>query len=1240
MPLASNRLSRKLILQALTLCAVIFFIFGSIQTYSSYRQRFDVIDKVYTDIRQSHIPALTQALWVLDERLIAASLEGIYDLEFVERVVIRDGSEVIATFGAVQSTDVMVELFPLTTTYRGTVRDLGTLEVICGLDGLHAAFRRDLATFFIRQSLEILFIAAVLFMLFYLHVTRPLIAMASQAQALDLDTGLKPFTLPRRPSRPRHPDELDAVVEALNDLEKRVQASHDALQQELDLRRATESQLREARDTLERRVHERTREIEKANQELDRTNEKIAATNTELMGINQELHFEIEERKRAEQALRESEARQRTIVERMPVMLVAFDENGTIVAWNRECERVTGYSEKEMVGNADSFSFVCPDQALQEEALESFLAQVNFRGVHLPLVSKSGTMRSIAWSSIAQTVSIPGWHTWAIGVDITDREAAQRELKSLNRALETLVQANEIVLFERDPVTMCREVCRVGVEHGGYSFVWVACDESKTDDLYAFASFGPHEAFLNYLKEPWSDPDRSKDPVNAALISNHYSLVRSIPDDEPFHPWLEKAMAEGFRSCLSLPLSAEAQVIGALSFYSEEPDAFDAMEIEVLERLANNLAHGLHTLDLDARRHQAEKDLRRQEGLLLETQAIARVGGWEFDLATGEGNWTPETYRIFRVTSDFTPNLSLVRKFFPEEALICSLHKESRANGTSFELETPIVTAQGERRFVRLQGKTHFSEGKPVKTSGVIQDITERKTAEQHLERIFVHSLDMLCIISFEGHFLELNPAWERTLGWSLDELKDNHWLRYVHPEDHEATLEATNKLLAGEPLTNFQNRYIHKAGGYRWLSWNSFPEMESRRMFGVVRDVTQNRKEREELVAAKQQAEASNLAKSEFLANMSHEIRTPINGVLGMLQLLSMTTLDDEQRDFVDTARSSGESLLALISDILDLSRVEAGKMLITESPFEIDSVIQTLRDTFRETAKNKNINLKVNLDPSTPEALSGDAGRLRQILFNLVGNAVKFTESGGRVYVDIFTVPAPAGNSLHLVASVADTGIGMDEKLLNHIFEPFAQAEVTYSRAYQGAGLGLAIVKRLIRLLGGEICVESVVGQGTTFYFSIPMQHRESVVPVQSTQETRPHDGPLRILVVEDNDINRFALVSMINKWKHKAVGASRGEEALDMLASEHFDIVLMDVQMPGMNGLEATHIIRSGQRDNIDPDIPILAVSAYVMPGDKETFMEAGMNEYFSKPVDMDALKKYLNTFEKHVGSSSRP
>ncbi|MFW5734443.1 MAG: GAF domain-containing protein, partial [Oceanidesulfovibrio sp.] len=605
MSIASSRLFRKLILQALTVCALIIFFFGSVQTYTAYRQRFDAVDKVFTDIRQGHVPTLSEALWVLDEHLIDANLAGIENLQFVERAVIRDGPEVVATHGAVLSRDVMVELFPLSVIYRGTVRDLGTLEVICGVDSLHAAFRSKLATFFFRQSMEILLIAAVLYMLFHYHVTRPLTAMATQARELDVATGLKPFTLPRRHSRSNRPDELDAVVDALNDLEKRVQASHDALQQELDLRRATESQLREARDFLEHRVEERTRELEKANMGLDRANEELASTNMELRGINQELHYEIEERKRVEQALRESEARQRTIVERMPVMLVAFDETGSIVAWNRECERVTGYSAAEMTEQADSLSLVCPDDNLREDALGSFLVPMNYRDIHVPFVSKAGTQRSIAWSSIAQTFPIPGWHTWAVGVDVTERETAQHELRNLNRALETLVQANEVVLFEKDAETMCRRVCRVGVVTGGYDFVWVACTERGKETLRAIAWAGGHEGFLEYLNAP-KEQLENPDPVSSALHSGEYALVRSIPNDEPFHPWLERAMEEGFRSCLSLPLITDSHTIGALTFYSREPNAFDATEIDILERLAYNLAHGLHILDLDERRRQAE----------------------------------------------------------------------------------------------------------------------------------------------------------------------------------------------------------------------------------------------------------------------------------------------------------------------------------------------------------------------------------------------------------------------------------------------------------------------------------------------------------------------------------------------------------------------------------------------------------------------------------------------------------
>ncbi|TVM32750.1 PAS domain S-box protein [Oceanidesulfovibrio marinus] len=1229
-----NRLTRKLIIQSLTVCAVVIFLVGGLQTYSAYRQRFDAINRVFADIGQSHVPILARALWLLDDKLIESGLEAITDLSFVEQAVIVENGVRGAYSGKVVSKDVVVRDFPLTFHDQKLDRTLGTLQVICGVDELHNTFRHELASLFLRQGVEILFIAAVLYLLFHRHVARHLAAVADQARDLDMSAGLKPFTLPRPPSDPGYPDELDVVVDALNEMEARVQALHDAQQLELERRRVTEVQLLEARDTLEQRVEERTRELAAANRDLDKANENLAATNLKLMSKNRELLFENEERKRAEQALRDSEARQRTVVERMPIMLAALDESGSIIAWNSECVRVTGYTEAAMMADPKALSLVCPDEQIRAKAMESLLARENFRGLQVPFVTKDGSQRSTAWSSIAGSFPIPGWHTWAVGIDETDRECAQRELQSLNRALETLVRSNEIVLHEKNPEALCRKVCRVGVQIGGYDFAAVVCTgQDKTAPISATASYGSHEDFLQTLT-PYLQAQDDQCPTALAIRTGQHVLVPSIEDEQRYPEWRETALAEGFRSCINLPLRTGPHILGSLMLYSTAPHAFDGKEIAVLERLANNLAYGLHALDLDRRRRSAEENLRRQEALLLDTQSIARVGGWELDWETGTFAWTPETYQIFGLPPAFAPTVEDILGLFPERKTLRKAFSDAYSKGTSFEIETPIATTLGERRFVRVQGAAQSVDGGSTKIAGVIQDITERKTAERNLERIFTLSQDLICIVSFDGYLTQLNPAWQKVLGWSQEKLKSMPVIHFVHPDDQERTIQSSEPMLDGLALSNFQNRFLHKDGSYRWLSWNSIPELESEQVFSVARDVTQERIKQEELIAAKQQAEASSLAKSEFLANMSHEIRTPINGVLGMLQLLEFTDLNDEQHEYVETARTSGQNLLALISDILDLSRVEAGKLTIIDSPFEVREIIQTVRDTFREPAREKDLALDVVLEPDTPEILYGDAGRLRQILFNLVGNAVKFTESGGRVSVHASTVTAPDG-TLRLVAEVSDTGIGMDETQLSHIFEPFAQVEKAYSRDFQGAGLGLAIVKRLVLLLGGELCVDSTPGRGTYFHFSIPMARRERLTEVQEPAAPR-RNGPVNVLVVEDNAINRFALVTMIEKWGHASTGAASAEEALELLAANTYDVVFMDVQMPAMNGLEATRIIRSGERAGIDPDVTIVAISAYAMPGDKETFLESGMDSYFAKPVDMEALQRYLDSFHSHRAS----
>jgi len=395
----------------------------------------------------------------------------------------------------------------------------------------------------------------------------------------------------------------------------------------------------------------------------------------------------------------------------------------------------------------------------------------------------------------------------------------------------------------------------------------------------------------------------------------------------------------------------------------------------------------------------------------------------------------------------------------------------------------------------------------------------------------------------------------------------------------------------------------------------------------GAILDITGRKRIEAQLTAAMQVAEEASRVKSEFLANMSHELRTPLNGAMGMMQLLALGSLSAEQRDYVETALGCCRSLTQLLADILDLSKVEAGKLELFNERFAPADLLESVRSTFLLQAEARQLQLDCRVDPSAPAEVLGDPARLRQILFNLVGNALKFTEKGV-VTVGVCGLPADRQGHCRLLFSVTDTGIGIPDDKIQAVFGAFTQVDGARTRKYQGTGLGLHIVKRLAQLMGGTISVESEEGWGTTIHCCLPF---ESPVPSEGTdsddRRPRPEVERKRVLVVEDERINRLALCRILEHLGHGTDWAANGEEALLRLAQNDYDLIFMDIQMPVMNGVEATRRIRAAENLGEKRNVPIVALTAHAMSGDREAFIQAGMNGYLPKPVDLDELQAAL-------------
>ena len=609
-----------------------------------------------------------------------------------------------------------------------------------------------------------------------------------------------------------------------------------------------------------------------------------------------------------------------------------------------------------------------------------------------------------------------------------------------------------------------------------------------------------------------------------------------------------------------------------------------------------------------------------------------------------------------------------------EQAFIELIHPDDRRRVLSaFErMQTDPTTMALEIRFRATDGNYKWLDCRliPDLESGRIflhaRAIHQKHTFDPDEElpyrQLFEDSLDGIYQTSPEGCFIMANDGMARLLGYSspeelIETITDIRSQLFVTPTDREESLKLAEQ--EGDTVNYAEIQLYRKDRSRVWVSLQGRivrnPDGTRHHHEGIMRDITSQKQSQHELegyvrdleearsrlemqssdlASARDAAEAATRAKSAFLASMSHEIRTPMNGILGFTNLLLDTRLDEEQRDYVRTVRSCGNSLLTVLNDILDFSKIEAGKLDLVYVDFDLGAIVREVGDLHARRAKSKGLDFTCWVAPDLDIRINGDPARLRQILMNLVTNAVKFTGTG-RVAIRVER-EGPRNGPASVRFSVQDTGIGISRISIDKLFQPFSQADSSLTRVHGGTGLGLAISKQWVELLGGTIGVESEEGTGSTFWFTVPLKESSSPhenpasqVADPPTEEQAPRKST-RVLVVEDNLINQKLVLKMLDIMGYRADAVANGKEAFDAIQKMGYDIVLMDVLMPEMDGMEASGRIREKiQREN---QPVIIAMTANAMKGDREKCLEAGMDDYLAKPINKQDLAAMLGQHGK--------